>query len=411
MFVNVSLIYAIECKYSPIASVDEHGNYGGPLPDYSLPEDKKWLIDQGYSITLNSYNSGNGKNVGGDETLQNWDNKNHCPNIIRTTYNFWECFLCDGDEWYGYDDLESAKKHGIAYDKFFIYDKYLNELKQNADEYDHTVSYTCEYKGNHHFTIDFNKDGYALKAKSTMDTFGAYFEYDLSERMMTTKPKTVGECENVHICLSNSISSQYANVNYYTIFTDEIDYEDNKSECKDSVFMGIIHDNTDEFNSGCRTYSGYIETLRAYWNNSSMRGEYKILKNKISNLCNSITKYSDYKESDCLKSCLNIKTDIADIEKITFNEGECGFSERLILWIANIIRWVKYIVPVAVIVLGILDFIKAISADKEDEMKKAQQRFIRRLIAASLIFIAPFIIEFILNKLGFDANGCGIINL
>ena len=106
--------------------------------------------------------------------------------------------------------------------------------------------------------------------------------------------------------------------------------------------------------------------------------------------------------------CLKIQDYLPGIE---FNSGTCGFSQRLIHWIANIIRWVKYIIPVAVIVLGILDFIKAMSANKEDEMKKAQQRFIRRLIAAALIFIAPFIIEFVLDKLGFAANGCGIINL
>ena len=58
-----------------------------------------------------------------------------------------------------------------------------------------------------------------------------------------------------------------------------------------------------------------------------------------------------------------------------------------------------------------LDFIKAIGADKEDEMKKAQGRFIRRVIAAALIFIIPFILEFILEKMGFAANGCGIIDL
>ncbi|MDO4963845.1 MAG: hypothetical protein Q4E75_07120, partial [bacterium] len=61
--------------------------------------------------------------------------------------------------------------------------------------------------------------------------------------------------------------------------------------------------------------------------------------------------------------------------------------------------------------LGILDFIKAMSQDKDDEMKKAQKRFVIRLISAALIFILPFILEFILNKMGIDANGCGIIDL
>ena len=420
IFFNISNILAIECNYSPIASIDEKGNYTGPLPDYSLPEDLKWLVEQGNYIKLDSYNSGTAHRYsGGDETLKNWDNKNYCPNIIRvhdTTFWLEDCFFCDGTEWYGYDDLDSAKQEGDSYDKFFIYDEYLEELTKESPEYDHTVSYTCEYNGDRMFKINFNKDGYALSAESTLkDTLGVAFEYNLTEAMKTTKPEKVGQCENVHVCLSNSISSTYATVNYYTIFADELDYESHKSECDDDLFVGIIHGGTDDHENGCRTYGQYIEALDAHWinckNSIESCNNYKNLKNKLLSLCNSITKYSHYEKSDCLKSCLNIKKDIEEIEQITYGASQCGFSEKLIHWVANIVRWVKYIIPVAVIVLGILDFMKAISADKEDEMKKAQKRFITRLIAAALIFIIPFIIEFVLEKMGFAANGCGIINL
>ena len=58
--------------------------------------------------------------------------------------------------------------------------------------------------------------------------------------------------------------------------------------------------------------------------------------------------------------------------------------------------------------MGILDFIKAIVADKDDEMKKVQGRFVKRLIAAALVFIIPLIIEFVLTKMGFDYNDCGL---
>jgi len=44
-----------------------------------------------------------------------------------------------------------------------------------------------------------------------------------------------------------------------------------------------------------------------------------------------------------------------------------------------------------------MDFIKAIAAQSEDEMKKAQSRFIRRLIVAALVFIVPFLIEYVLT--------------
>ena len=71
----------------------------------------------------------------------------------------------------------------------------------------------------------------------------------------------------------------------------------------------------------------------------------------------------------------------------------------------------EFIIPVLVIIFGILDYMKAIGADKDDEMKKAHGKFARRLIAAALIFVVPFILEFIIRKMGFGTNGCGIIDL
>lgn len=144
--------------------------------------------------------------------------------------------------------------------------------------------------------------------------------------------------------------------------------------------------------------------------NLSDINSYNGLKEEIATYCDQILKYQSY-TNDCVMSCLKVQERINKIEGIVNNEGKCGFSWNLINWIANIVKWGKYLVPVVVIVLGILDFIKAIASDKADEMKKAQGSFVRRLIAAALIFILPFIIEFILNKMGFNANGCGIIDL
>ena len=95
------------------------------------------------------------------------------------------------------------------------------------------------------------------------------------------------------------------------------------------------------------------------------------------------------------------------------NEGnsQCGFSGRLLNWIKNILNWVKFIAPVLVILIGIVDFIRAIASSKDDEMKKAQGRFIRRLIAAALVFIIPALLVFVFEKMGFTANGCGIIDV
>lgn len=154
-------------------------------------------------------------------------------------------------------------------------------------------------------------------------------------------------------------------------------------------------------------------------NNSCKNGLRKTInatEDKIKSKCKRILSKYSYTggEKGCIDACLSIKDTLDDYKKGTdlykkdIGSGECGVSQRILNWINNIIRWVKYIVPVLVIVLGILDFMKAIGADKDDEFKKAQGKFVKRLIAAALIFIVPLILGFILEKMGFGFNSCGL---
>lgn len=170
-----------------------------------------------------------------------------------------------------------------------------------------------------------------------------------------------------------------------------------------------------------KTMRQYKETPENSYERADLTLEVRKVEDEIKSLCRSIFENYDYDagsdnpgaQAECIDACMNMKetlneykigTDLADED----NSGECGFSARLLVWISNALRWIKYILPVFVIVLSILDFIKAIGADKEDEMKKAQKKFITRLIAAGLVFIVPLIIEFVLDKMGFGYNDCGL---
>lgn len=135
----------------------------------------------------------------------------------------------------------------------------------------------------------------------------------------------------------------------------------------------------------------------------------------IKSYCKAILENYDYDsgtEQECLNACLDIgvQTKKAKVAAglISGDSGECGFSARLLVWLSNILRWIKYILPVIVIVMGILDFIKAIAAGKDDELKKAQGSFTKRLIAAALVFLIPLIVEFVLDKMGFGYDTCGL---
>ena len=132
--------------------------------------------------------------------------------------------------------------------------------------------------------------------------------------------------------------------------------------------------------------------------------------NQLKSFCSNVLQNSDFDsyEESCINKCLHLSESL-DIYNGT-DDGECGLSNVLLKWILNIIKWVKYIIPVIVILMGILDFIRAVATDKDDGMKKAQGRFVKRLIAAALIFVVPFILKFILEKMGFSVEGCRVIN-
>lgn len=56
-------------------------------------------------------------------------------------------------------------------------------------------------------------------------------------------------------------------------------------------------------------------------------------------------------------------------------------------FIHNIITTLKILVPVLLVIFGMLDFGKGIISSKEEEIKKGQNTFIKRLIAALFVFL------------------------
>ena len=59
--------------------------------------------------------------------------------------------------------------------------------------------------------------------------------------------------------------------------------------------------------------------------------------------------------------------------------------------------YIKIAVPIIIIVMGSLDFGKAFISSDEDAMKKAQKKFIMRLIIGMVIFFIPTIVKALLN--------------
>lgn len=69
----------------------------------------------------------------------------------------------------------------------------------------------------------------------------------------------------------------------------------------------------------------------------------------------------------------------------------------LINFIHNVIVLIKIAVPVILVIFGMLDFMKGVIASKEDEIKKGQQAFIKRIIAAVVVFFMITIVQLVMN--------------
>lgn len=101
---------------------------------------------------------------------------------------------------------------------------------------------------------------------------------------------------------------------------------------------------------------------------------------------------------------------------LTNIEYTCGgtnlvFSGTFPYLVSTIVTIIKIAVPVLLIIFGMLDLSKAVIAAKEDEIKKGQQMFIKRAIAAIIVFFVIQVVQIVIRFVsGNDQNVAGCFN-
>lgn len=96
----------------------------------------------------------------------------------------------------------------------------------------------------------------------------------------------------------------------------------------------------------------------------------------------------------------SLDTEIIDINTpstIESCEDLFGDSSELQELLATIIKVVKIAIPIILIGLGTLDFAKSIFESSEENMKKAQAKFIKRIIIGICIFLIPTVLKILLE--------------
>lgn len=76
-----------------------------------------------------------------------------------------------------------------------------------------------------------------------------------------------------------------------------------------------------------------------------------------------------------------------------------SFSGMIPNIVSLIIKVIQIVVPILLVIFGLLDLAKAVMAQKEDEIKKGQQTLIKRVIAASIVFLVIFLVQTLVNFL------------
>lgn len=62
-------------------------------------------------------------------------------------------------------------------------------------------------------------------------------------------------------------------------------------------------------------------------------------------------------------------------------------------------------IPIAIIIFGLIDFVKAVISGKEDEIKKNTSVFLKRLLTGFLAFFVLAIVKFGMQVIGKNVSG------
>lgn len=91
--------------------------------------------------------------------------------------------------------------------------------------------------------------------------------------------------------------------------------------------------------------------------------------------------------------------------------GELELPYGVAYIVGNVVNIIKIAIPILLIVMGMLDFLQAVISNDEKQMKEKTNKFIKRIIAAIIIFFVVAIVQFVFGQVisgdsGKDALSC-----
>lgn len=129
-------------------------------------------------------------------------------------------------------------------------------------------------------------------------------------------------------------------------------------------------------------------------------------------LCGADKDKWEYYCSGTCKYPNNANIDCTEINKIIESGNNSPVANPLCekefgKFLKQIFQIIKILVPIIIIGLAVVDFVKAMAAQKQDEVKNAFNKLVKRLIIGAIIFVLPTLIDVLLEIAGITSNTCG----
>ena len=92
--------------------------------------------------------------------------------------------------------------------------------------------------------------------------------------------------------------------------------------------------------------------------------------------------------------------DLVNTLAVTMTDACKDIPQPVFAVVGTIIMLIQVVVPILLIIWGMIDFAKAVIGGDEDKIKAGQKTFIKRLIAAVILFLVVTIVKLLLNLVG-----------
>lgn len=222
--------------------------------------------------------------------------------------------------------------------------------------------------------------------------------FDCGEKNTCENINWLAKCEYEQLNVSEGNTagtiSLYFNQNLMKIFiNDSLPTDDIKNKIKLKTLLQN-YNNRKAGTSGCPTNIYYIDRHYADSYTESYSKSLTLSNKGFSFYSNCDT------NTTCSDKMYKLKSD--NLEDDGFKKGEYDDCDKLIgtkakELINEIMKWIRIAVPLLLIGFGIFDFAKATFSSKEEDIKKNREIFIKRIVAAVLVFLAPILVNLILD--------------